>query len=137
MSNKNSPGPSHERAIYGFVMYMSSTFALCLYLIWAYLPKSWLHYVGLTYWPQKYWALAVPVYCSVCVPFLYFFYTAYNFTITLPLDSINTMQDIHSRAASHVAEPSLSIPQISDIPISEVNKLLYRRPKQITESDVK
>ncbi|XP_033112753.1 phosphatidylinositol N-acetylglucosaminyltransferase subunit P-like, partial [Anneissia japonica] len=99
---------------------------LVLYIIWAYLPESWLHYVGLTYWPQKYWALAVPVYCSVCVPFLYFFYTAYNFSITLPLDSINTMQDDYSRSPSQVADPTVAIPPISDIPISEVNRHLYR-----------
>lgn len=38
------------------------------------------------------WAIVIPVYFSVCIVFLYIFYTAYNFTITKPLNSIHTIK---------------------------------------------
>ena len=39
----------------------------------------------------RYWVLAAPIYLCVAFVFVVIFYVAYNFTITLPVDSINTI----------------------------------------------
>ena len=38
-----------------------------LFLLWAYLPESVLHAHGITYYPSKYWAVALPAWACVTV----------------------------------------------------------------------
>ncbi|CAK8690479.1 unnamed protein product [Clavelina lepadiformis] len=57
---EHSPSPTPERALYGFVLYLSSYAFLGLYFLWAYLPAHILNYIGLDYHPQKFWAIVIP-----------------------------------------------------------------------------
>ncbi len=121
MSNIN-PAPTPERAIYGFVLYLCSIFVFVLYVIWVFVPESWLHSIGLTYWPQKYWAIAIPVYLSVCFVFAQIFFLAFNLWNTPPLDSVKTFTDSHVRPAC----PMDSVPAVGEIPMNEINRRLYQ-----------
>ncbi|XP_072036644.1 phosphatidylinositol N-acetylglucosaminyltransferase subunit P-like [Amphiura filiformis] len=132
----NNPAPTPERAIYGFVLYLGAIFGLGLYLVWAFLSESWLYPIGLTYWPQKYWAIAVPVYGCVGILFIYIFYMAYNFMITPPLDSIYTMTDEYSKPVVPAKDLAPNaIPPLRDIPISEINRQLYRRAPRVKHKE--
>ena len=54
------------RAVYGFVSYLLSSAALAAYLVWLLLPQEYLEATGLSeVFPQKYWAVAVPIYLGV------------------------------------------------------------------------
>lgn len=122
-----SPLPAPERAIYGFALYLGSYVCLALYLVWAYIPQSWLYTVGLTYLPHKYWALAIPILSFAAILLAYLTFMAINFVITLPLCSINTITDKHA-VVSVSAVKNLSagaVPPLSDTHISEVCKELY------------
>lgn len=125
---EHSPSPTPERAIYGFVLYLGTYFGLGLYFIWACFPEEWLHSIGITYLPQRYWVLAGPIYLCVAFVFAVLFYIAYNFTITLPPDSINTITDIHARYIDDntISVPLGSVPPLHDIPLSQVNRVLYK-----------
>ncbi|XP_068753559.1 phosphatidylinositol N-acetylglucosaminyltransferase subunit P-like isoform X2 [Montipora capricornis] len=90
---ENSPCPSPERAIYGFVLYLGTYFGVGLYFIWACVPEEWLQSIGITYLPQRYWVLAGPIYLCAALLFIVVFYVSYNLTITVPLDSINTITE--------------------------------------------
>uniref|UniRef100_T1J8I2 Beta-galactosidase n=1 Tax=Strigamia maritima TaxID=126957 RepID=T1J8I2_STRMM len=117
MMTKHSPAPLPDRSVYGFVMYLSTLTVLILYLVWAFIPDEWLHSIGLTYWPQKYWAIAVPVFmCSATITLVYCMLPGYNMLITPSLNSINTIQDDYSR----YCDINQKIKHESDIPISQV-----------------
>ncbi|VDL11735.1 unnamed protein product [Hymenolepis diminuta] len=56
----NTPAPSTERGIQGFVTYATSWSVFCLYLIWAYISHDYLHAIGITYLPSRWWAIIIP-----------------------------------------------------------------------------
>lgn len=60
-----SPSPTPERAVYGFVVYLLTTTAFLSYILWLVIPDDVLESLGITFLPQKYWAVAVPIYLSV------------------------------------------------------------------------
>ena len=63
---EHSPAPTPIRSVYGFVSYLLSSAALATYLVWLLLPQEYLEATGLSeVFPQKYWAVAIPIYLGV------------------------------------------------------------------------
>ncbi|PKA58866.1 Phosphatidylinositol N-acetylglucosaminyltransferase subunit P [Apostasia shenzhenica] len=98
-----------------------------IYLMWAYIPEPWLHSLGITYYPSKYWALAVPTFAMVAVVLVIAFYIGLNFMITPHPTSFNTIVDEYSREPSKEvrAEGEEPIEPISDVHIYHVNDLMF------------
>lgn len=59
---EHTPAPTFSRGVYGFVLYLASSFGFALFCAWAYVPHDVLHSAGLTYWPHRYWSVAVPLF---------------------------------------------------------------------------
>eukprot|EP01126_Amoeba_proteus_P050362 TRINITY_DN5941_c0_g1_i4.p1 TRINITY_DN5941_c0_g1~~TRINITY_DN5941_c0_g1_i4.p1 ORF type:complete len:214 (-),score=22.92 TRINITY_DN5941_c0_g1_i4:42-593(-) len=62
---------------------------LVAYLIWAFLPDSVLQPLGITYYPDRYWAVLGPQYLLVSFIFSIIIYVAINLMDTAPLDSFH------------------------------------------------
>lgn len=121
---KNTPAP--YRAVYGFVLWLVSYIFLILYVVWAFIPDKWLHSIGLTYMPQKYWAIAIPAYLfTVLLLFGFVIYPSINLLITPPLEDLRLMGD-----QNVVVHNSQGIAPIRDIPIKEVCENLYLNDHQ-------
>lgn len=122
-SSEPSPAPTPYRAIYGFVLWLVSYLCLTIYSVWAFLPEEWLHLIGLTYWPQKSWAIAVPAFITLGLLMVAFLiYPGLNTMITPPLDDLRTVTD---DIASFTPGPGIA--PISDIRLSDVCHKLYLR----------
>jgi len=92
--HEHSPAPTPSRAVYGFVMYLLSYSSLLLYLLWAFVPDSILETFGLDFLPQKYWAVAIPVYLSVLFfSFVFVIYPCMGMLITPSLSDIRNVTD--------------------------------------------
>eukprot|EP01083_Nonionella_stella_P126452 382740_1 len=102
-----------------------------LFLLWAYLPESILHSAGITYYPSKWWALAIPTFMCTTWGFIVVTYFGYNLYSTNPLHSMATIRDEFSiprkmsGVESSVVEDSTQIPPIYDVDIHNVCSILY------------
>src|SRR5690606_12972546 len=52
--------PTYE--YYGFMLYVISSLLFGIYIFWSYLPAAALEAVGVSYYPSRWWSLAVPSY---------------------------------------------------------------------------
>ncbi|KAI9899228.1 hypothetical protein N3K66_005689 [Trichothecium roseum] len=84
--------PTYE--YYGFVLYLFSSFAFLIYLLWAYLPSPFLHALGIYYYPNRWWALAVPAFIVAALCYTYVALGAYNVEVlTEGMASLGTVVD--------------------------------------------
>lgn len=132
------PRGARRGEVGGFVGSILTVVAFCLYLTWAYVPDSVLRSFAITYYPSKYWAIAVPAYALMAVAFALVFYTALCYMHTARPDSLSLVFDDRARspppdydtraprvaAGAHEGE-GLPIPPIFDLPLPHVNDTLY------------
>jgi phosphatidylinositol glycan class P protein len=84
--------PTYE--YYGFVLYLFSSLSFLIYLLWSYLPSPFLHALGIYYYPNRWWSLAIPSFIVMLLVYIYVALAAYNVEImTLPLGSVETVVD--------------------------------------------
>jgi hypothetical protein len=83
--------------VYGFVGWIASFAAWIGYLLWTYLPESVLHDVGVSYYPNKYWALAAPATLVLAVCSYTTVYGAIGLASNPPLSARDTLSDGYSK----------------------------------------
>ncbi|KAG2543601.1 phosphatidylinositol N-acetylglucosaminyltransferase subunit P-like [Panicum virgatum] len=121
----HGPKPSE---VYGFVGSITTVIATAVYLAWAYTPEPCLRSLGITYYPSKYWALAVPSFVIVAVALSMVIYMGLNFLATPPPTSFSTIFDENSRERivfSPALEEEKPIDPISDISVVQTNNLMF------------
>lgn len=84
--------PTYE--YYGFVLYLFSSLAFLTYLLWAYLPSPFLHVLGIYYYPNRWWALAIPSFIVMTLCYIYVALAGYNTEmLTVGMGSVETIVD--------------------------------------------
>eukprot|EP00760_Papus_ankaliazontas_P039579 PhM_4_TR9655/c0_g1_i1/m.53294/K03861/PIGP, GPI19, DSCR5; phosphatidylinositol glycan, class P len=87
----SADGVTPLTAIYGFIMWVSTFLLFNVFIAWALVPDVYLHAVGITYYPDKYWAVAAPAIFVVSFLFYWSFYLTMYLKNTLPLDDVRTI----------------------------------------------
>lgn len=65
-----------------------------MYLLWSYLPSPFLHQLGINYYPNRWWSLAIPSFLVMSLVYIYVALASYNTGyLTLPMSSIENIVD--------------------------------------------
>jgi hypothetical protein len=72
---------------YGFAIYLASHVLFALYLAWALLPDDSIHALGITYFPNKWWALVLPIWGMMLIPWILSVFVGCNLWATPKLGS--------------------------------------------------
>ncbi|KAI6249811.1 Meiotically up-regulated protein [Erysiphe necator] len=138
--------PTYE--YYGFVLYLFSSLTFLIYLLWSYLPSPFLHALGIYYYPNRWWSLALPSFLVILLLYIYVALASFNTSyLTLPLQSIETIVDEASKVAildhdTRRKERSLqdwrevwdyASDAVMDVPLGGVCELLYGNLRQESE----
>ncbi|OQR86774.1 hypothetical protein ACHHYP_09945 [Achlya hypogyna] len=117
-----------QMEIYGFAGWIASIVVFACYLLWAYLPDSVLNQYGISYYPSRYWAVALPAMLCTSIVMVLVIYVAINLLSTAPLDSYNTIRDKYTVTMSEeelVHQRSVNTPAFTDIPLTSINRVLF------------
>lgn len=74
-----------------------------LWILWAYTPDWVLHSLGITYYPDRYWAIALPMYALSLVAYCIIIYNAWNLCNTNPFESYYTIRGEPSARTADVS----------------------------------
>ena len=77
----------------GFISWILSAFVFIIYMIWAFVPNEVLNDFGIYYIPDKYYAIAIPLWFAVTIFTALQLYVAVCMWKTPTMDSYDTIQD--------------------------------------------
>jgi phosphatidylinositol glycan class P protein len=84
--------PTYE--YYGFTLYLTSSLVFVVTILWSFLPSPFLHQLGIYYYPNRWWALAIPAWTVMLVLYIYVALASYNTGyLTLPMNSVECLVD--------------------------------------------
>lgn len=100
---EHTPVPTLHRAVYGFAFFIFFKTLFVLYFFWAFVPDSIIEEtLGLTYLPDKYFALYIPILIPCALyTFGFFIYPAWNLSMLHDIDDVNTVVDCYSLIRCH------------------------------------
>lgn len=91
---EHTPAPTPSRAIYGFSLFLLFKTLFILYVLWAFIPTELLDGLGLTYLPDKYFALFIPILLLVGLTFFAFLvYPSLSLAMMPDRDAVATVTD--------------------------------------------
>jgi hypothetical protein len=82
--------------LYGFFSWNLSAIVFIIYMIWAFVPDSILNSFGIYYIPDKYYAIAIPLWFAVTLFTALQLYVTICMYCTPSIESYETLQDKHT-----------------------------------------
>ncbi|CAE7919019.1 PIGP [Symbiodinium necroappetens] len=105
-----------------FASYLASHLAFVVWLLWVFTPDERLQSWGITYYPDRWWGVALPVYVIPLAIFVFLTYNALNMLSACPLDSVNMYRDASTPLTDELFATAGDIPDLQDVSLSTVNR---------------
>jgi hypothetical protein len=128
-----------SKSTLSFVGWTASIFVYVCFAAWALLPERTLHGLGITYYPSRYYAVALPAYVLVVYLLSGIVYIGLNLLNTCDPEEIATMRDVRPLAGATLSAPLTfvkcgsigtkdysGIPEIGDIDPVQLSVILCK-----------
>ncbi|KAF9449292.1 PIG-P-domain-containing protein [Macrolepiota fuliginosa MF-IS2] len=123
---------------YGFVAWASTSVLFFAYVSWALLPDKWIVALGVEWYPNREWSLLIPAWSIIVILLTYITYWSLALLGTPRFSDLSAITDTfvqlpplnHSQEIYIASTDPTSIPQLYDMPIGMVNRVLYHRPAE-------
>lgn len=91
---EHTPAPTPSRSVYGFVLLLGSRTLFLLFIVWGLIPKYVFEEINITYLPDRYWAVSVPVFLLTFLAlFAFIIYPSLSLCMTPSVDDVKTILD--------------------------------------------
>lgn len=110
------------RATHGFVGFLTTCVCYVLFLVCAFTPEHVLVSLGVTYFPAKWWALALPAWGVAAIGYAY---VAYEGVCALGVPPPHALSSVTDPAARFGDEHLLATGEVLDEPLSLVCHRLF------------
>ena len=143
--NRSNHIISSSASMYSFVGWIASMAVYICYVAWAVLPEETLHFLGITYYPSRYYATAIPAYFLVVNLLIGIGYIGRNMmstadpedtaTMTIP-STISTTNQHNQFTTGHAPLTFIKcgvkegIPEIGDIDPLQISSVLSFKGRQ-------
>ena len=117
----------------GFAGFLATILLFTMYLGWAYIPDETLKAIGISYFPAKRWAIAIPFFFALTFFVSPLLYCGVNLATTEPLSSPLLITDFEEEEEKQNYElhcrvsKARGVPPIYDIPLAKVNARMFRK----------
>lgn len=115
---------------YGFALYLATICFFVFYLVWTYIPGG-LEAIGIYYVPNRTWAIIVPLWITLLIPYTIITFVGHNLHKTPNFESNYTYTDEVANVMD-IATVDLNkltadddIPELQDVPLHLVNATLW------------
>ena len=120
---------SQHKAVNGFIAYLLTWASFLIFIVWSGVAEETLHSVQFTYYPDKYWAVAVPAFFTMLAYYYISTYLLMYLRNTKPLTDMFYLTDNQAKGAKPtlgtLAEVEASVPPITDIPVVVTSKVFF------------
>ncbi|CAE6402792.1 unnamed protein product [Rhizoctonia solani] len=136
VSSEDDHIPRTAAEFYGFVAWATTAILWFVYVSWVLLPDSVIRSMGITWYPNREWALLIPSYAVFLILLTYFTYFALAIYATPSFSEVKSITDEHAhyrpmgRTSPIARDSGATVPQVHDLPIGLVNRVLYGRRRR-------
>ena len=119
-----------QKAIGGFIGWTLVIAGMTAFVLWSCLDEATLHSFGVTYYPDKYWAVALPGFFTMAFLYYWSTYMLMYMRNTKPLCDMHCITDLQARGSKAelgtLSNVQSSVPPIADIPVNVASRVLHQ-----------
>jgi len=102
---------------------------------WAFLPSKVLHFIGVYYYPDRWWAVAIPSLAVITLVYIFAALQGYNRAVTPEFDRLECITDSYARMSTEPQrDKHRGTNGVLDLPAGLVCEILYGQPEDASEN---